>query len=97
MVKNRERAELMVLELMDAYSFSFLDLKDILREHNLNISFSNVKYVDIAPKVGLKPFLEGEDIPTFPMYRARLTNDVFKRIIENLEDLALQYGDMSSH
>jgi hypothetical protein len=31
MVKNRELAELMVLELMDAYSFNFLDLKDRLR------------------------------------------------------------------
>lgn len=50
-------------------------------------TYSIVKYVDIASKVRLDPLLEGDDIPTFPMYRARLTNDVYKGIIENLEDL----------
>jgi hypothetical protein len=29
------------------------------------------------------------------MYRARLTNDVFKMILQDLKDLALQYGDIS--
>jgi hypothetical protein len=61
------------------------------------VSFSNVKYVDIAPKVGLDPLLEGQDIAAFPMYRARLTNDIFKQILQNIEDFSMQYGHMGSH
>jgi len=97
MVKNRDRAELMILELMEEYSFSFPHLKELLRENNLEVSFSNVKYADIAQRVGLDPLAEGQDIPTFPMYRARLTNTTFQAIIQNIEDLSLQYGHMGLH
>ncbi|KIX05117.1 uncharacterized protein Z518_05989 [Rhinocladiella mackenziei CBS 650.93] len=84
-VNNADTAELMILELMDKYSFSFARLKELLRENNLHVSFSNVKYVDIAPKVGLDPGTNGTDIPPFEMFRARLPSSVFSQTIADLE------------
>ena len=64
MAENRERAEIMVLELMDQYSFSLTDFKgmlrrtsilksyvDLHRSNSLELSFSNVKYRDtVGPR-----------------------------------------------
>lgn len=42
--------------------------------NNLNINFSKVQHVDIAPMVGLDPNVKGDDILSFDMFRARLPN-----------------------
>lgn len=47
--------------------------------------------------VGLDPAVEGEDIPTFPMYRARITNDPFHRIVEDVQAFTFQYGPFAKH
>ncbi|KAI9786810.1 MAG: hypothetical protein M1839_005041 [Geoglossum umbratile] len=97
MVKNRDRAELIILGLIKEYSFSYHRLKDLLRENNLEVSFSKVHYSDIAPMVGLEPPMMGRDIPYFPMSRARLTNDLFRKIIEDIDVFTSQYGVLSDH
>lgn len=56
------------------------------------VSFSGLRYDDIAPKVGLEPLRLRHDIPTFGMQRARLPNDLFWDIIQNLRMAAHQYG-----
>jgi hypothetical protein len=45
--------------------------------NKIDASFSKVKYVDVAPKVGLAVEKRGHDIPLFPMYKARLEDDLF--------------------
>src|SRR5947207_13728758 len=66
-------------------------------ENNLEVSFSKVKYEDIAPKVGLDPIVEGDDIPLFEMCHCRLTNGTFSQIVRDLRVFSAQYGPMSKH
>ena len=61
------------------------------------MSFSKVQYVDIAPRVGLDPSAEGDDIPTFEMFHARLPPAVFPLIIRDLSRYEAQYGPMPKH
>jgi hypothetical protein len=123
-VNNADTAEVMILELMDKYSFSFARLKELLRgkpvtpfnmrlktllshywelttdwlpENNLDVSFSKVKYADIAPKIGLDPGREGDDIPKFDMFCARLPYSVFSQILVSIQDFEWQYGPLKKH
>jgi len=89
MAANGQQAELMILELMRKYTFSFARLKELLRR--------NVQYVDIAPRVGLVPALEGTDIPTFEMFHARLPNRIIPQIVSDLKMAETQYRRMSMH
>lgn len=97
MAENKDQPELMVLELMRDYSFSFSSFKELLRQFNLNICFSKVQYVDIAPMVGLDPNIQGDDISSFDMFRARLPNAIFHKIVGDLKVLSAQYGTMDRH
>lgn len=63
----------------------------------LDVSFSRVKYDQIAPFVGLEPSLCLRDAPTFEMHRARIPNALFKEIIEDIEIVMKQYGPPSDH
>lgn len=72
-------------------------LTDYAPENRLDVSFSKVTYIDIAPLVGLKPIREGDDIDTFSMSRARLPDTVFQKILLDLHDLSLQYGSIIQH
>ena len=65
--------------------------------NTLDISFSKVTYVDIAPRVGLEPVRRGGDILSFEMFHARLPSDIFYKIIEDVEIFSAQYGDMDHH
>ena len=64
-------------------------------ENKLDVSFSNVKYRDIAPMVGLEPGKDGDDMVTFGMARARLPDEVFQKILLELEAFAFQYGSIN--
>ena len=66
-------------------------------EKGLNISFSKVKYRDIAPRVGLDPFLGGRDMKTFKIYRARIPTSLFKEIVEDIDIAMNQYGEPVDH
>jgi hypothetical protein len=63
----------------------------------LDVSFSKVKYYQIAPFVGLEPSLYLRDAPTIEMHRARIPNALFKDIIEDIEIVMKQYGPPSDH
>jgi|SRR5579862_5903750 len=66
-------------------------------DNNLEVSFSRVRYVDIAPKVGLEASGEGRDIPSFPVFRARITNDLFHKILEDIREFTFQYRSWEDH
>lgn len=63
-----------------------------LADKGLDVSFSRVKYFDIAPRVGLKFELAGNDMPTFDIHRARIPTPLFGDIINDLEVVMKQYG-----
>ncbi|KAL1987668.1 hypothetical protein VTN96DRAFT_2909 [Rasamsonia emersonii] len=96
-VATSKDPELMILKLMESHSFSFARLKELLIRNGLEISFSKVKYVDIAPRVGLDPLKREQDIPLFDMFRARLPNEIFRKIIEDIDLFSKQYGTMDRH
>jgi hypothetical protein len=47
--------------------------------------------------VGLDPLRGGDDMPTFEMSPARLTDTLFSKIIEDLEDFTWEYGTWIKH
>jgi len=61
------------------------------------VSFSKVRYVDIAPLFGLNPGVKGDDIPTFEMSYARLPNALFLQILRDIRVFGKQYGPMDDH
>ncbi|KAN0079175.1 hypothetical protein V8E54_004389 [Elaphomyces granulatus] len=97
MVTNKENAELMILELMNRYSFNLSLLRQLLRQNDINVSFSKVRHADIAPLVGFDPRVRGHDIPTFEMRCARLPNSIFSIILRDLQRLEAQYGRVENH
>jgi len=66
-------------------------------EEGLNISFSNVKYESIADFVGLDPVYKFEDAPTFDIFRSRIPTPLFKKIVEDIDDMVIQYGPPEQH
>ena len=68
-----------------------------LAEKGPNVSFSEVEYLDIAPRVGLKPTLQGRDMKTFDIHRARILTSLFKEIVEDLDVAMYQYGGPDYH
>ena len=58
----------------------------------LDISFSRVKYHQIAPLVGLEPSRHLQDALTLEMHHAHIPNVLFKAIIEDIEIGMKQYG-----
>ena len=69
----------------------------ILVDKGLNFSFSKVKYRDIAPRVGLKFELAGNDMQTFDIHRARILSSLFKDIIGDLQVVMKHYGEPARH
>ena len=68
-----------------------------LSEQGLNISFSNVKYIDIAPFIGLDPIRNLGDAPSFTLRRSRIPTALFRDIVGDMDVLLIQYGSMQSH
>jgi hypothetical protein len=69
-------------------------LTHFLSEKGLNISFSEVKYKDIAPSVGLDPLWIFYDAPLFDLHRSRIPTSLFKEIVEDMDTLILQFGTL---
>ncbi|KAI9764421.1 MAG: hypothetical protein M1840_008444 [Geoglossum simile] len=63
----------------------------------LPISFSNVKYKEIAAYVWLDPSAMGTNIRPLETFRSRIPNDLFRSICADVDDAILQYGRMDSH
>ena len=73
---------------MDASTFS---------EKGLNVSFSNVKFIDVAPFVNLDYIRNLGDAPLFDLRRSRIPTDFFKDIVSDMDILLIQYGTLQSH
>jgi hypothetical protein len=60
------------------------------------MSFSNVSFREIAPFVGLDPI--GQiwlcDAPRFNLHRSRIPTSLFKAIVEDMDILLTQYGNL---
>jgi hypothetical protein len=69
-------------ETLSRSSFLHISMISVI---SLNVNFSNVKYKDIAPMVGLDPDQRLKDVGGFSVDRARITNDLFKRIIDKID------------
>jgi hypothetical protein len=63
----------------------------------LKVSFSKVEYEDIADFVGLDSVYQFEDAPTFQLHRSRIPTGLFKRIVEDVNDMVMQYGPPDEH
>ena len=60
-------------------------------------SFSNVKYLDIAPFVGLDPVRNLGDAPSFDLRRCRIPTALFRDIVTDMDVLLIQYGTLQNH
>jgi hypothetical protein len=96
-ILSKGSAELALIYLFDRYEFDLVVLKARLVAKGLAVSFSKVKYDQIAPFVGLEPSLRLRDAPTFEMHRARIPNGLFKEIIGDIEIVMKQYGPPMDH
>jgi len=82
--------------------FIILDLRARLTRipfpgDGLDVSFSKVKYESIAEFVGLDPLYSFEDAPTFELHRSRIPTSLFRRIVEDVDDMIMQYGPPEDH
>jgi len=61
------------------------------------MSFSNVKYDEIAAYVWLDPSAEGSDIRPLETFRSRIPKNIFRNICIDVDKAMVQYGRMESH
>ena len=47
----------------------------------MGVSSSNVTFAQVAPRVGLQPYNELQDIQTFDFHRSRVPTSLFKEIV----------------
>lgn len=67
------------------------------RPKSLDASFSKVRFDDIAPLVGLDPGASLRDTPLFPVCRARVTNSLFARVVEDIHIATNNFGFHQEH
>ena len=84
------------LKFITTYDVSLNTLNQISTKI-LPVSFSNVKYTDVAPYVWLDPLGKGEDIRKLDTFRSRIPQDIFRKIHIDVNNVVLQYGRMASH
>ncbi|KAH9072882.1 hypothetical protein EDB83DRAFT_2220190 [Lactarius deliciosus] len=84
--------EMAVLRLMEEFYFDLDVVKASLAEKGLNVSFSNVKYRDIASFVGLDSVRMFNDATLFDLRRSRIPTTLFKNIVLDMDVLLIQYG-----
>lgn len=63
----------------------------------LDVSFSKVKFQQVAPYVGLEPDGFGRDIKPLAVFRSRIPRRLFNQITENVSDALIQYGPLFEH
>ncbi|KIL59239.1 hypothetical protein M378DRAFT_1068410 [Amanita muscaria Koide BX008] len=87
-----------VLHLMDEFNFDLEEpVKASLMEKGSNVGFSNIKYLDIAPFVGLDPLWNLSDAPLFLLRRSRIPTALFRDIVMDMDVLLTQYGNFENH
>ncbi|TDL16563.1 hypothetical protein BD410DRAFT_731203 [Rickenella mellea] len=93
-VKDGMSPEIAIIEIMNKYNIDINDLHKTLSEKGLNVSFSKVKYKEIAHYVGLDHVKRFNDAVLFDLYRSRVPNVIFRSIVEDIDMLILQYGPL---
>lgn len=63
----------------------------------LDVSFYRVGFEVVAPLVGLRPEVGLRDASSFPVYRARIPNRLFARIIDDIQVMTNNYGPLLEH
>ena len=58
------------------------------------MSFSNVKYSEIAEALGLSPIRGFNDVPLFDLHRSRIPTALFVDILADIDLLSSQYGTL---
>ncbi|KAF8218698.1 hypothetical protein L208DRAFT_1449157 [Tricholoma matsutake] len=96
-VKSYDSTEVALLHIMQEHDFSLSLLHQILSEDHIDVSFANIKYVDMAPFVGLNPDQNMHDISTFDLYRSRIPMSLFESIVDDMDILLPQYGPIIEH
>ena len=54
-------------------------------------------YAQSAPRVGLDPDLELQDIQKFEIHQSRIPTDLFKSIVTDMDAMVVQYGLPHAH
>ncbi|KAF8219873.1 hypothetical protein L208DRAFT_1337115 [Tricholoma matsutake] len=99
-VKSYDSAEVALLHIMQEHDFSLSllhQMHQILSEDHMDVSFANVKYMDMAPFMGLNPNRNMHDISTFDLYRSRIPTSLFESIVDDMDILLPQYGPIVEH
>lgn len=63
----------------------------------MKISFSNIRFEDIAPFVGLDHLRMTRGVGTFTLCRSRISTKLFKSIVEDIDVMMLQYEPPIEH
>ena len=66
-------------------------------EKGLDVSYSNVKFSDIAHFVGLEHHAALRDIHTFELHRSRIPTALFKEMVKDMDLMLMQYGPPMEH
>jgi hypothetical protein len=69
----------------------------VLVDNGLDVSFSQVGYREVAPRVGLKPLAVGADMKTFEIHRAGIPTDMFEEIVGDIQVVTNQYSELRDH
>lgn len=63
----------------------------------LDVSFSRIGFEAVAPLVGLRPEVRLRDASSFIIRRARIPNELFARIVDDIQVMANNYGPHWEH
>lgn len=66
-------------------------------EEGLHVSFSRVKFSDVARFVGLDRHAALRDIDTFELHRSRIPTSLFKVMVTDMDLMLMQYGTPTEH
>ena len=66
-------------------------------EQGLQVNFSNVRYRDIAPFIGLDHLKVFCDAETFELHRSHIPTQLLKCIVQDLDMMLTQYGPLDAH
>jgi len=85
---TEDAAQLLIRRLLTEFNID----PTLLAAEDGRVSFSNA-----APLVGLDPDLELQDISTFEVHRSRISTELFKSIVEDMDVMLVQYGPPHVH
>ncbi|KAL0632801.1 hypothetical protein Q9L58_008317 [Maublancomyces gigas] len=94
---SQRSAEIVVAHLVNKYNFDIKFLLNKISGQGLDVSFSRVTFVDIAPLAGLDPNGNLRDVTTFEVQRARIPTPWFKEIIGDMHLGINQFGPPEGH